>query len=82
MGTEGSAVMNFDDSFKAIARVSRRKPGGMFGLVLEVPSEIAKYIGAHYWVVYGNACYYCNSLDEVKVICDKHEWFIRLFEAG
>jgi len=73
-------MKNDEFNFNAIARVNRRRKKGLFGMVLEVPKQIAEYIGSSFWVIYGNSCFYCNSTDEIYRVCRDHDWDVRFFE--
>lgn len=67
-------------NFKAIARVTRRRKKGMFGVILEVPKSLIECTSV-FWLVYGNACFYCNTNDDINKICSKYDWVVRFFDG-
>jgi len=67
-------------SFSAIGRVIRKHKRGMFGIVLEVPQPVQQILRCDFWVVYGNSCFYCNSIDDIKRVCNDHNWDVNFFD--
>ena len=67
-------------SFKAIARIKKRRKKGMFGLVFEVPKFLIEYTDSAFWLVYGNSCFYCNSTEDINRICREHDGVVIFFK--